>query len=118
MQTNQLFTPVRKWIISKYLKFSSYPIIFFFITTLHHVFFVTDTESLAYMFNKLLVQIMMFVFTMSLIYAISFTIVLIYHKVKRRRYESFLAFQDIICSQTKKLFWITLIAILILPKLH
>lgn len=118
MQTHHLFTPVRKWILSKYLKCISYPIIFFFITTIHHVFLVTDTESLAYMFNKLLVQIMMFVFTMSLIYSISFTIVLIYHKIKRRRYESFLTFQDIICSQTKKLFWITLIVILILPKLH
>lgn len=120
MQTHQLFTPVRKWIISKYLKYISYPIIFFIIATLHHVFFVKDmgSESLAYMFNQLLVQIMMFVFTMSLIYSISFTIVLIYNKIKRRRYESFLAFQDIICSQTKKLFWITLIAILILPKLH
>ena len=118
MQTNHLFTPVRKWILSKYLKYISYPIIFFFIATLHHVFFVTDTESLAYILNKLLVQIMMFVFTMSLIYSISFTIVLIYHKIKKRHYESFLAFQDIICSQTKKLFWITLITIFILPKLH
>ena len=118
MQTNQLFTPVRKWIISKYLKFSSYPIIFFFITTLHHVFFVTDTESLAYMFNKLLVQIMMFVFTMSMFYIISFTIVLIYSKLKKRRYDSFLAFQNIVLSKTKLLFWISVIGIFILSKLH
>ena len=120
MQKNQLFTPVRKWILSRYLKFISYPIIFFIIATLHHMFFVKDmeSESLAYMFNKLLVQIMVFVFTMSMFYAISFTIVLIYSKIKKRRYESFLAFQDIIHSRTRKLFWITLIGIFILSKLH
>ena len=120
MQTNQLFTPVRKWILSRYLKFISYPIIFFIIATLHHVFFVKDmgSDSLAYMFNKLLVQTMVFVFTMSMFYAISFTIVLIYNKIKKRRYESFLAFQNIIHSRTRKLFWITLIGIIILSKLH
>ena len=120
MHTNHLFTPVRKWILSRYLKYISYPIIFFIIATLHHVFFVKDmgSDSLAYMFNKLLVQIMSFVFTMSMFYIVSFTIVLIYSKLKRRRYESFLAFQDIIHSRTRKLFWITLIAIFILSKLH
>ena len=120
MQTNQLFTPIRKWIISKCLKFSSYPIIFFIIATLHHIFFVKDigSDSLAYMFNKLLVQIMSFISTISVIYVISFTIVLIYNKIKKRRYDNFLAFQDIICMRTRKLFWITLIAIFILSKLH
>ena len=120
MQKNQLFTPVRKWILSRYLKCISYPIIFFIIATLHHMFFVKDMggDSLAYMFNKLLVQIMSFVFTMSILYIISFTIILIYSKIKRRRYNSLLAFQDIICSRTRKLFWITLIGIIILSKLH
>lgn len=120
MQKNQLFTPVRKWILSRYLKYISYPIIFFIIATLHHVFFVKDmgSESLAYMFNKLLVQIMVFATKISIIYILSFTIILIYNKIKRRRYNSFLAFQDIIYSRTKRLFWITLIGIIILSKLH
>ena len=118
MQTNHLFTPVRKWIISKYLKYISYPIIFFIIATLQHVFFVRKQESIAYIFNQLLVQVMVFATKMSIFYAISFTIVLIYNKIKKRSYDSFLAFQDIICLQTKKLFWITLIMILILQKLH
>lgn len=118
MHTTHSFTPVRKWILSRYLKFISIPIIFFLIATFQHVFFVTDTESLAYMFNKLLVQIMIFTFNMSIVYAISFTIVLIYSKIKKRHYDSFLAFQSIIHSRTRKLFWITLIGILILSKLH
>lgn len=118
MHTTHSFTPVQKWILSRYLKFISIPIIFFLIATFQHVFFVTDTESLAYMFNKLLVQIMIFTFNMSIVYAISFTIVLIYSKIKKRHYDSFLAFQSIIHSRTRKLFWITLIGILILSKLH
>ena len=118
MHITHLFKPVRKWILSRYLKFISIPIIFFLIATFQHLFFVTNTESLSYMFNKLLVQIMLFVTKMSLLYGISFTIVLIYSKIKKRHYDSFLAFQSIIHSRTRKLFWITLIGILILSKLH
>lgn len=120
MQKHHLFTPVRKWILSRYLKCISYPIIFFIIATLHHVFFVKDmgSDSLTYMFNKLLVQIMTFVFTISMFYIVSFTIILIYSKLKKRRYESFLAFQDIVLSKTKLLFWISVIGIFILSKLH